>query len=65
LLINSKGKIILETIESSQNMKIQLPKLDSILRLSIARVPNMYPAIKRGIPVTTKYRLPILIQLKE
>tara|TARA_B110000503_G_scaffold47953_1_gene78073 strand:- start:1025 stop:1501 length:477 start_codon:yes stop_codon:yes gene_type:complete len=65
LLINSKGKIILETIESSQNMKIQLPKLDSILRLSIARVPNMYPAIKRGIPVTTKYRLPIFIQLKE
>jgi hypothetical protein len=65
LLINSKGKIILETIESSQNMKILLPKLDSILRLSIARVPNMYPAIKRGIPVTTKYRLPILIQLKE
>jgi hypothetical protein len=65
LLINSKGKIILETIESSQNMKILLPKLDSILRLSIDRVPNMYPAIKRGIPVTTKYRLPILIQLKE
>jgi hypothetical protein len=65
LLINSKGKIILEAIESSQNMKILLPKLDSILRLSLASVPNMYPAIKRGIPVTTKYRLPILIQVKE
>lgn len=64
LLINSKGKIILEAIESSEDMKILLPKLDSILRLSIDSIYRIYPAIKRGIPVTTKYRLPILIRLK-
>ena len=64
LLINSKGKIILETIESSENMKIQLPKLAAILKVSVASIPSIYPAIKRGIPVTTKYRLPIKIELK-
>ena len=64
LLINSKGKIILETIESSENMKIKLPKLAAILKVSVASIPSIYPAIKRGIPVTTKYRLPIKIELK-
>ncbi|WP_223267224.1 hypothetical protein [Polaribacter sp. IC073] len=65
LLISSKGKIILEAIQASENIKIQLPKLDSILKVSVAGIPHIYPAIKRGIPVTTKYRLPILIQVKE
>jgi hypothetical protein len=65
VLINSKGKIILETIESSNDIKIQLPKLATILKLSVERIPDIYPAIKRGIPVTTKYRLPIKIELKQ
>ncbi|QOD62510.1 hypothetical protein H9I45_14000 [Polaribacter haliotis] len=65
LLINSKGNIELETIESSEIIKQELPELDSILKVSIQQIPTIYPAIKRGIPVTTKYRLPIQIQLKE
>jgi len=65
LLINSKGKIIFETIESSNHMKIQLPKLATILKLSVDSIPGIYPAIKRGIPVTTKYRLPIKIEVKQ
>jgi hypothetical protein len=65
LLINAKGKITLEAIIASEVIKSQLPQLDSILSLSVARIPSVYPAIKRGIPVTTKYRLPIKIVLKQ
>jgi len=65
LLINSKGKIVLEAMESSEEIKIKLPKLDSVLRVSVDKIPNVYAAIKRGIPVTTKYRLPIKIQIKQ
>jgi len=65
LRINSEGTIFLEEIESSMAIKNQLPELDSILKVSITKIPKMYPAIKRGIPVTTKYRLPIKIQLKK
>ncbi|MFQ3296475.1 MAG: hypothetical protein ACI9JT_000148 [Polaribacter sp.] len=64
LLINANGKIIMEAIFSSEEIKNQLPQLDSILRISIDRIPRVYAAIKRGIPVTTKYRLPIKIALK-
>lgn len=65
LLITSKGKIILEAITSTDDIKRQLPKLDSILKVALDNVPNIYPAIKRGIPVTTKYRLPINIELTD
>ena len=65
LLITSKGKIVLEAMDSSEEIKIQLPKLDSVLRISVDKIPNVYAAIKRGIPVTTKYRLPIKIQIKQ
>lgn len=65
LIINSKGEIVLEEIKSSESIKTELPELDSLLRVSVRKLPNIYPGIKRGIPVTTKYRLPIKIQLEE
>ena len=65
LIISSKGKVVLEKVQSSENCKLQLPELDSLLLLSVQNLPVIYPAIKRGIPVTTKYSLPIIIELKE
>ncbi|RCS26610.1 hypothetical protein DUT90_12740 [Polaribacter sp. WD7] len=65
IIINSKGEFQLESIESSENIKNQIPKLDSLLKVSIKNLPKIYPAIKRGIPVTTKYQLPVRIQLRE
>ena len=64
LVISAEGKVILEAIVSSKEIKKQLPKLDSILEVAVRQIPVIYPAIKRGIPVTTKYRLPIRIELK-
>ena len=65
LRISSKGKVFLEEVQSSEYCRMQLPELDSLLLLSIQNLPTMFPAIKRGIPVTTRYQLPIVIQLKE
>lgn len=65
LLIDSKGSIRFETMETTEVIKSQLPNLDSLIRESINKIPVILPAIKRGIPVTTKYTLPIRIQLKE
>ena len=65
LIINSKGIIVLDSIQSPIMIKTTLPKLDSLIKSRIQKLPKIFPAIKRGIPVTTKYRLPIQIQLKE
>ena len=64
LIINSKGEIIVQKIISTDHLKQQLPQLDSLLRKSIQELRASYAAIKRGIPVTTKYRLPLRITLK-
>lgn len=65
LLIDSKGKVSLQQIHSSKKVQEELPKLDSLLTISVCQLPKLRPAIKRGIPVTTQYQLPILIQVKE
>ena len=65
LIISSEGKIALKNIDSSVRILEELPKLDSVLQLSLTDLPKVYPAIKRGIPVTTQYQLPIRIVFKE
>jgi len=65
LRINSKGVIVLDEIDSPEKIKKELPELDSLLDISVKKLPIIFPALKRGIPVTTQYRLPIRILLKE
>jgi len=65
LLISAQGVISLEKVESSEKIKKELPALLELLQKSVAKLPAVKSAIKQGIPVTTKYRLPIKIQLKE
>ena len=65
LQINTKGKIYFIKVESTANLQKELPQLDSILKVSIAKLPNLYPAIKRGVPITTEYSLPIRIKLED
>jgi|TARA_B110000967_G_scaffold148716_1_gene152390 hypothetical protein len=63
--VNASGEIILKEVQSSKMIKNQLPVLDSLIRIAIEKLPNIHPAIKRGIPVTSKYHLPIRIQLRD
>lgn len=65
LIINSKGKIVFKEMHSSQNIKNQLPELDSLVQLSVNTLDSIYPAIKKGMPVISKYQLPIKIVLKD
>ncbi|MDP5106233.1 MAG: hypothetical protein NWQ31_08685 [Polaribacter sp.] len=65
ILINAKGQIVLQEITSTENLKSQLPQLDSVLKQSVKNLPAINPAIKRSIPVSTRYRLKLKILLKE
>ena len=65
VLINSKGEFRIDAIVSSKNIKNKIPKLDSLIKATVQNLPTIYPAIKRGIPVTTKHRLPVKIKLQE
>ncbi|CAM1360684.1 conserved exported hypothetical protein [Tenacibaculum sediminilitoris] len=63
VLINKDGKFVLGKVTASDIVTSQLPELDSIIRLVVEKLPRVSPAMKRGIPVTIKYKLPVKIEV--
>lgn len=64
ITIQSNKEVKLTSINSSDSLMAILPSLEDILKKSVEELPAIYPAIKRGIPVTTVYKLPIRIAVK-
>ena len=64
ITIQSNKEVKLTSIKSSDSLMVIVPSLKAILKKSVEELPAVYPAIKRGIPVTTVYKLPIRIAVK-
>ena len=64
LLISKAGEFKLKETSMTNELKKQLPSLDSILHKAVQELPKVNPAIKRGIYVNTQYLLPIRIKVK-
>ena len=64
ITIQSNKEVRLTSIKSSDSLMAIVPSLKAILKKSVEELPAVYPAIKRGIPVSTVYKLPIRIAVK-
>ncbi len=62
LKVDAMGKTSLSDIQIGANTKKLLPKFDSIVKVSLENLPNLKPAIKRNMPVTTEFTLPIVLK---
>jgi len=62
LKIDILGKTSLSAVKISEITKKQFPKFDSILKVSLQNLPIVQPAIKRNMPVTTEFTLPIILK---
>ena len=65
LQIDTLGIIKIDAIKKNQFTSDQLPQLDSLIYESIRNLPKAFPAYKRGFPVTTKFVLPIILDVEE
>ena len=65
VLITNKGKVSVQKITSSAILKKEIPTIDSLITLSLEDLPKLFPATKRGIPVTTQYLIPIQINVNK
>lgn len=66
LLVAKNNRIKVLEIKSSEFIKAKIPNLDSVLIASINQLESVTQlAIKRGIPVRSQYKLPILINVKD
>lgn len=62
LIVSEKGVPAIDTVEMDSVVVNQLPKIKLWLQESIDSLPKIVPANKRGIPVATKFKLPIVIK---
>ena len=62
LHISEAGVPEIDSVEIDSLVIAQLPQIQSWLRQSVDSLPKIYPASKRGIPVATKFIMPIVIK---
>ena len=59
--IDKEGRIEVLDIEKDPAIDGQMPEFDGIVTQSLRGLPPRSPALKRGIPVTAKFRIPIIL----
>lgn len=62
LQIDKEGRPEIDSVEIDTTVTNQLPEIAEWLDQSIDSLPKIYPASKRGIPVSTKFKMPILVK---
>ncbi|WP_298371291.1 hypothetical protein [uncultured Lutibacter sp.] len=62
LHVDNKGNVSLVNMKFSDLVKNQIPNIDSIVEIGVGKLPKMSPGLKRGIPVTTEFTLPIVLK---
>lgn len=60
--ISETGQLTVLDIHISDEIKAQIPELDSLLKQSVYDLPTIHPALKRGQQVKTEFKMPIQIQ---
>ncbi|HET7360602.1 MAG TPA: hypothetical protein VFI78_01575 [Salinimicrobium sp.] len=64
LVISEEGVPAIDSVEMDSLVIKQLPNIKLWLTESIDSLPKIFPAIKRGIPVSTKFKMPIVIRAR-
>lgn len=62
ILISKEGKPSIKNISVSDTLLKQIPELETWLIDAVADLPKIHPAEKRGIPVSSNFKLPLVIQ---
>lgn len=63
-VIDAEGDIDILEIEKDAYILKQMPEFDGIVSRSLKTVPEIVPALKRGVPVSTKFRIHIQLSTK-
>lgn len=63
-VMDKEGMIAVLDIENNAIMEQQLPEFDAIIERCLLTLPRATPALKRGIPVRAKFRIPIILNTK-
>jgi len=62
--IENDGAITIVNIENKEIFGSQMEKFEDKVARSLKNLPRIEPALKRGIPVSAKFRIPIFLSSK-
>lgn len=63
--IDEKGILEITKTEIDSLILAEIPEIENYLYKSIDSLPEIYPAIKRGQQVTTKFKMPLIVKVSE
>lgn len=64
-LVTREGEIQVLDIEQHEKVELQIPEFEGVLIQSLKALPPPQPGLKRGIPVSAKFRIPLIIQTEQ
>lgn len=60
--ISPQGKASMENLKISDSLAAQIPQIQEWIREALGNMPEVYPGEKRGIPVSSSFTLPLVIE---
>lgn len=63
--VDNRGVLTLLSISNHESLLAENPNFNQIVDSSLSALPKLHPALKRGIPVTAQFRVPLIIQLND
>jgi hypothetical protein len=63
--VDNQGVLTVLNISNHEALLAENPSFNQIVDTCIRALPKLHPALKRGIPVTAKFRVPLVIQVND
>ena len=60
-MVDNKGQVSVLEVERNEDIENQIPEFRTIMAQSLKGLPPLSPALKRGVPVSSKFRIPIIV----
>jgi len=60
-IMDHQGLIAVLEVEKNPIVQSRIPEFETIITQSLKTLPKVAPALKRGIPVNAKFRIPIIL----
>lgn len=64
LSISASGEAEINAVKIHDSLAQKIPQMQEWLYQSMDSLPKIYPAIKRGIPVRTTFKMPVVIKVE-
>ena len=65
ITVHSDHRLTLTSLVASEYLLMMIPDFEARIKKSLQKLPKVRAAIKRGIPVTSEFKLPIRVKLDE